>query len=224
MYIIATEFNGEKAGYAANTAFQVTAEPSTIAISCNKNNRTAQFIALKKAFSISVLQKELNPGIIGDFGFKSGVDFDKFKDYSFQDGITGVPIVTDQCIAGFECKVINEVDCGTHILFIGEVVDGEIFNDNAPLTYDYYHTHYKMRSPKNAPTYIDPNKLQKAVEEVKRGIVEAPNYVCTICGYVYEQEQGDPDNNVPPGTPFEDLPDDYECPLCRALKDYFTAV
>ena len=46
-------------------------------------------------------------------------------------------------------------------------------------------------------------------------------YVCTICGYVYDPEQGDPDNGVAPGTKFEDVPDDWECPVCGATKDDF---
>lgn len=46
-------------------------------------------------------------------------------------------------------------------------------------------------------------------------------YVCTICGYVYDPELGDPDNNVAPGTKWEDVPDDWECPICGASKDDF---
>lgn len=46
-------------------------------------------------------------------------------------------------------------------------------------------------------------------------------YVCSICGYVYDPEQGDPDNGVDPGTKFDDLPDDWECPICGASKDDF---
>ena len=46
-------------------------------------------------------------------------------------------------------------------------------------------------------------------------------YVCTVCGYVYDPEQGDPDNGIDPGTKFEDLPDVYECPVCGAAKDDF---
>jgi rubredoxin len=46
-------------------------------------------------------------------------------------------------------------------------------------------------------------------------------YVCTICGYVYDPEQGDPDNGVAPGTKWEDVPDDWECPVCGASKDDF---
>jgi rubredoxin len=46
-------------------------------------------------------------------------------------------------------------------------------------------------------------------------------YVCTICGYVYDPEQGDPDNGVNPGTKWEDVPDNWECPVCGASKDDF---
>jgi rubredoxin len=47
---------------------------------------------------------------------------------------------------------------------------------------------------------------------------------CTLCGYVYDPEEGDPDNNVPSGTPFEDLPADWVCPDCGASKEDFDEV
>lgn len=46
-------------------------------------------------------------------------------------------------------------------------------------------------------------------------------YVCTICGYIYDPELGDPDSGVASGTPFEDIPDDWVCPECGAGKDNF---
>jgi len=46
-------------------------------------------------------------------------------------------------------------------------------------------------------------------------------YVCDVCGYVYDPENGDPDNGVPPGTAFEDLPDEWVCPLCGMGKEVF---
>ncbi len=46
-------------------------------------------------------------------------------------------------------------------------------------------------------------------------------YVCQVCGYVYDPEVGDPDNNIEPGTAFEDLPEDWVCPLCGADKSEF---
>jgi len=47
-------------------------------------------------------------------------------------------------------------------------------------------------------------------------------YVCDICDYIYDPVEGDPDNGVDPGTPFEKLPEDWVCPLCGASKEDFT--
>ncbi len=46
-------------------------------------------------------------------------------------------------------------------------------------------------------------------------------YICVNCGYVYNPEQGDAMNSIPPGTSFEGLPDEWVCPLCYATKDQF---
>ena len=48
-------------------------------------------------------------------------------------------------------------------------------------------------------------------------------YVCDICGYVYDPEVCDPDNGVAPGTPWEEVPEDWVCPLCSVGKDQFSA-
>jgi len=47
-------------------------------------------------------------------------------------------------------------------------------------------------------------------------------HICDLCGYVYDPEEGDPDNGIEPGTEWEDLPEDYECPLCGAGKELFS--
>jgi rubredoxin len=44
---------------------------------------------------------------------------------------------------------------------------------------------------------------------------------CSVCGYIYDPDQGDPENGIDPGTPFEDLPEDWVCPVCGASKDQF---
>lgn len=46
-------------------------------------------------------------------------------------------------------------------------------------------------------------------------------YICKVCGYEYNPEEGDPDAGIEPGTPFEDLPDDWVCPVCGVGKDMF---
>lgn len=47
-------------------------------------------------------------------------------------------------------------------------------------------------------------------------------YVCEACGWIYDEELGDPENGIAPGTKFEDLPDDFACPLCGVGKDSFS--
>lgn len=47
-------------------------------------------------------------------------------------------------------------------------------------------------------------------------------YVCNVCGYVYDEATGDPDNEIAPGTKWEDLPEDFVCPLCAVGKDQFS--
>ena len=49
-------------------------------------------------------------------------------------------------------------------------------------------------------------------------------YVCDVCGYIYDEATGDPDNGIAPCTKWEDLPDDFECPLCGVGKDEFSLV
>ena len=231
VYLIASEYKGKKAGYIANTTFQVTSDPPQIAISCHKNNQTTQVILDSGIFSISVLKKNVNMKIIGDFGFMSSNDIDKFSGINTITAKTGAPIVLDSSVAWFDCKVVKSVDLGSHFLIIGEVLDSDEISDEEPLTYQYYREKYKMYSPKNSPTYIEKSLLdaktsvvievEKAKESEHEHIFDGENYVCVICGYTYNPEEGDPSMGIPPGTRFEDLPEDYRCPICNASKEYF---
>jgi len=234
LYLIASEYEGKKAGYIANTTFQVTSEPPQLAISCHKNNLTTQVILDSGVFSVSVLKKDVNMKIIGDFGFMSSNDIDKFSGINVITAKTGAPIVLDSSVAWFDCKVVKSVDLGLHYLIIGEVLDSDEISDEEPLTYQHYREKYKMYSPKNSPTYIEKSLLDaepvappaevKAVEPEHEHIFNGESYVCVICGFTYNPEEGDPSMGIPPGTPFEELPEDYKCPICNASKEYFKAV
>jgi|JFJP01.1.fsa_nt_gi flavin reductase (DIM6/NTAB) family NADH-FMN oxidoreductase RutF/rubredoxin len=235
LYIIATELNGKKFGYIGNTAFQITSEPSQILISSHKNNYSTSKILESKKFSISVLKKEVNTSLIGEFGFMSGADIDKFRNIETITSATGAPIIVDSTVAWFDCKVVNFIDVGSHILIIGEVLNSDVLSGEEPLTYDYYREKYKMLAPKNAPTYVEKEKLQndkvpdsvikpEQKDEIRTEKTEADlsAYICNICGFQYDPAEGDPAMGIPPGTPFEDLPEDYRCPICNASKDYFS--
>ncbi len=214
LYVVSSVMDNKLNGYVSNTVFQVTAEPARFAIACSKNNYTAEMIQHSRVFSISVLKKETRPDILGTFGYKSGRDTDKFTGFSYKKGTTGVPILIDDTLAWFECKVIQTVDTGTHLLFIGDVVDGDLLNsEEEPLTYAYYREVKKGKAPKNAPTYIDAEKLKEQVT-----LVPSDKYYCTACGYVYDPAQGDPEHGIPAGTRFEDLPETWVCPVCGTEK------
>ncbi len=220
LYIICSKKGKKINGQIANALFQVTAEPQTVAVSINKKNLTHEFIEDSKVFTISVLSEKTPMTLIGTFGFKSGRDIDKFKDVKYKFGKTQTPIVLDSTLAYVEAKLIDKIDVGTHTIFIGQVEDGEILTDETPMTYEYYHKVKGGFSPKNAPTYsgeID-KQIKKQKEEIKM-----TKYVCRVCGYVYDQSKGDPDSGIEPGTKFEDLPDDWVCPICGAGKDQFDA-
>ncbi|MGE5394915.1 MAG: flavin reductase [Candidatus Saccharibacteria bacterium] len=231
VYIVASEYKGKKVGYIANTAFQVTSQPEQIAISCHKDNQSTQAILNSGVFSLSVLKKDINLKLIGDFGFMSSADLDKFKGINYITAQSGAPIVMDGAVAWFDCRVVKTVDVGTHYLIIGEVLDADEISDEDPLTYQYYREHYKMLSPKNSPTYIEKSVLdaekahageeEKTAEPEHEHVFDGKSYVCVICGYVYDPEEGDPTVGIPPGTPFADLPADYRCPICNAAKEYF---
>lgn len=214
LFVVSTKSDNKLYGYVSNTVFQVTAEPARFAITCSKNNYTSDMIRQSGVFAISVLQKETRPDIIGTFGYRSGKDLDKFAKFNFMTGKTGSPILLDDTVAWFECEVEHTIDAGSHLLFIGKVIDGDVIDPLAePLTYTYYREVKKGKAPKNAPTYIDPEKLKKQAQEV---VWE--KYYCTACGYIYDPAVGDPEHGVPAGTRFEDLPDDWVCPVCGTEK------
>jgi len=65
------------------------------------------------------------------------------------------------------------------------------------------------------------NMFVNVCKNCQFGGVNMEKYVCIPCGYVYDPEVGDPDNDIEPGTPFEELPEDWVCPVCGAGKDEF---
>lgn len=197
VYVISTWDNSRPTGCTANSAMQITSDPATIAISINHNNYTNKCIAENGRFAISVLSEESDPSIIGTFGFQSGENVNKFDSVAYE--IKGnMPVVKDAC-AFISCEVIDKMETATHTVFLGKVLDADQMSAQEAMTYAYYHKVVKGKSPKNAPTYI-PEEDAPAKEA----------WVCGVCGYVYEGE-----------TPFEALPEDFACPVCKQPKSAF---
>jgi len=215
LYVVSSEKGGKLNGQIANTVFQITSEPPTIAVSINKSNLTHEFIAESKVFAVSVLSQDTPLSFIGHFGFKSGRDIDKFEGISYKIGETQAPVILDNTLAYLEARVTQEVDVGTHTIFIGELVGADVLKEGEPMTYAYYHKVKRGTTPKTAPVYVEEGKIEA---------VKAAKYKCTVCGYVYDPELGDPDGGIAPGTPFEEIPDEWVCPVCGASKGEFEKV
>lgn len=229
MYIVCSRKENVFNGQIANTVFQVTAEPPTIAVSINKQNYTHECITTSGIFAVSILAEDTPMPLIALFGFKSGRNVNKFEGMTFNTGTLGLPRLTEHMAGYIEAKVTRSLDAGTHTVFIGEVVSTESLGSGRPMTYAYYHDQKKGTAPKTAPTYMGdqkpaPESDSRRTPEAKQEGTPMKKYKCTVCGYIYDPAAGDPDSGIKPGTPFEQIPDTWVCPVCGAAKDAFEPV
>lgn len=151
VYVITTWADGKPTGCTANSAMQITSSPAAIAVSINHGNFTNECIKDTGVFAINILGENCEPSVIGSFGFRSGRDCNKFD--SCEPLIRNYLPVVSEASAYITCRVIDKMETATHTVFLGEVTDADILNNDAPMTYAYYHNVIKGKSPENAPTY-----------------------------------------------------------------------
>jgi flavorubredoxin/rubredoxin/flavin reductase (DIM6/NTAB) family NADH-FMN oxidoreductase RutF len=219
LYAISAAWQDKANAMIANVAFQTSDKPISLSVCISKGNFTHKLIEKSGVYAVSILDQDTPMSYISQLGFKSGKDGHKLDGISTKDGVTGCPLLYDHAVAVLEIKVKTQVDLGTHTLFAGEVINSQKVNDNPVLTYEYYHEVKKGSSPKNAPTFRG-NLLKDADNKAVQSII----HICDVCGYEYDQAKGDPENGIEPGTPFDELPADYKCPLCAAGKKVFRKV
>lgn len=168
LYLLTARENGRDNGCIINTAVQVANDPVRISISVIKQNQTHEMIRRTGQFNLSAITTEADFALFQRFGMQSGRDVDKFAGFA---GVArsenGLVYLTQMCSAFLSAKVVQEVDLGSHTLFIAEVTDGEVLSGGWGCTYAYYQADIK------------PKPVQTA----------ARSWVCTICGYVYEGDE-----------------------------------
>jgi len=153
LYIVTSKDLDKINGQIVNTVIQVTSNPPRVAVIINKKNLTHDFIKSSKVFAAMVLDENVPMVFLGPFGFRTGRDINKFEKAPFKIGNTGCPIVTENTLSMIEAEVIDNIDLGTHTIFVGDVVNSEVMNQGTPLTYKYYHEHLKGKTPPNAPSF-----------------------------------------------------------------------
>ena len=153
LYVVSAEADGQKAGCVINTATQVTAEPPRLMVAVHKDNVTTGVISRAGAFAVTAIDMTADMPFIGNFGFRTSSNYDKFEKYGCETSVVGSPYSPEHACALFACKVVETVDVGTHLLFIGDVVDAQKLSDEEPLTYSYYHSTLKGKTPPKASSY-----------------------------------------------------------------------
>lgn len=153
LYIIASKHEDKMNAQLVNTVIQVTSQPPRVAVIVHKDNYTHELIFQSKVFSASVVEEGAPITLLAPLGYKSGRDIDKLAGVTYREGITGCPLVTDHALSVLEAEVTDQVDLGTHTVFIGDVVSSEVIAEGTPLTYQYYHSVMRGKSPPKAPTF-----------------------------------------------------------------------
>ena len=186
LYVLTSGNEVKKSGCIINTAIQVTSNPNCISITVNKQNYTHDLIKANGIFNISVISEDAEFSLFTHFGFQSGRDVNKFADFTdYKVSANDTPYITKYTNAYLSGKVKQEIDLGTHTMFIADVTQAVVLSDVPTATYDYYQKHIKPQ----------PEKKDEAKEAGGK-----TKWRCTVCGYEYEGEE---------------LPEDFVCPLCK---------
>lgn len=161
LYIIGTKDGERNVGCVVTTASQATSRPVTLTVCINKDNHTNACIKKTGMFSVSILSENIRKTILGSFGFSSSRDKDKFSEVAYGLTPSGMPYLKEGIIGYMQCKVISSIDNFTHTIFIAEVEEAENLPQDPsdvqskPMTYRYYHEVIKLKTPRNASTYVE---------------------------------------------------------------------
>lgn len=195
LFIIGVQGEGQPQGCIVNSLHQVTSSvPYKFSLTVNKNNETYKAIEAKGSFSATVLAKDAPKELVDLFGYKSGRVVNKFDGFDVERDSDGNPYIRDHALARFSCKVVEKLDLGNYVLYIADTQEAEVLGEGPALTVDDY---------KNG------GGSTPAAATVYRTLEGNEGWRCTICGYVADKAE---------------LPDGYQCPICRANKDKFVKV
>lgn len=170
IFLISTKEEGKGKGCIINTCMQVANQPVRIAVSVLNTNETCACIKKSGIFALSVLSQDCTFETIRHFGMQSGREVDKFEGLRMPEDENGMPYLGWQTCACISARVTEQIDLGTHTMFVAEVTDAKLLNEQAPLTYADYQ-----------------NRLKPKTQEVQKD-KKIIGWRCRICNYIYEGE------------------------------------
>ena len=173
LFVLTAKDEEKDNGCIINTAIQVSSMPNQLSICVNKANLTHEMIVKTGKFTVSVISQDAGFDLFKHFGFQSGKDVDKFKNFEkCKRGENSLYYITEGTNAYISVNVSKTEDLGSHTMFIGEITDMEVLSETPSVTYDYYLKNIKPQ-PENVGTTTDGKTIWR----------------CTICGYEYVGEE-----------------------------------
>lgn len=167
LYVVTSNDGKKDNGLIVNTVTQVTNTPNRVAVTINKLNYSCDVISKTGILNVSTLSQDAPFKLFQRFGFQSGRDADKFAGFDHvQRSSNGLLFLSKYANAYISCRVINQIDLQTHIMFICDVTQCVNLSKAETMSYSYYFQHVKPKP-----------------ESDKKG------FVCKICGYVYEGDE-----------------------------------
>ena len=173
LFVLTAKDEEKDNGCIINTAIQASSMPNQLSICVNKANLTHDMIVKTGKFTVSVISQDAGFDLFKHFGFQSGKDVDKFKNFEkCKRGENSIYYITEGTNAYISVNVSKTEDLGSHTMFIGEITDMEVLSETPSVTYDYYLKNIKPQ-PENVGTTTDGKTI----------------WCCTICGYEYVGEE-----------------------------------
>lgn len=173
LFVLSAQQDGKDNGCIINTAGQVTTEPNQITIAVNKLNLTHDMVAATKKFTVSILSEKADFSLFKRFGFQSGRDADKFLMFDGKKRVANETFAVTQGTNGYiSAYVTQQIDVGTHTIFLASVTDMDVWDDTPSATYAYYQSNIKPK-----PQHVGKTAEGKTI------------WRCRVCGYEYVGEE-----------------------------------
>ncbi|MDR2655488.1 MAG: rubredoxin [Oscillospiraceae bacterium] len=205
LYVLGVRTENGLGGCVVDALAQLTSdEPPILALSNNKGSLTNERIKAEREFTVSVLPKNVDPFVIANFGMQSAREADKWPNVPHHLAENGLPLLNN-AVSYVYCKVVEIKELSTHTLFLCEVADawnGE--NKSDPLVYGDYQKSMKTATNQAFKAFKESGKVPAPPAEPKA------TWICGLCGHVYDGE-----------IPFEELPENWTCPVCGVGKEMF---
>lgn len=182
MYLVSTSANGKRQGCIATSFAQVTSSrPPRFTVTLNKDHATTDAVLASDVFSVTLLAADCPEEVVNTFGYKSGRVGDKFTGFEAKADDAGCPYLTEHMVSRVSCRVVEKLEIGSYILFVGEATEAEVLAGGQMLTLGAFTNRGKSTPP---------------TATVVREMVGS-GFRCTVCGYIYESETLPPDYICP---------------------------